>query len=93
MKCRKNKSNQKIKGVLPFFSAINSNKNMAYNPIHTRACPINEAFTDPIRERKKLSGEMVCIRSLRVWPYRVLYEVKENRAEVHKISHRQGAYK
>ena len=35
------------------------------------------------------------IRSIRAWPYRIFYEVNEteNRVEVHKIKHRQGAYK
>lgn len=44
---------------------------------------------------KKLSGELVGIYSLRVWPYRILYEINQDkkRVEVHKISHRQGAYK
>lgn len=44
---------------------------------------------------KKLSGELAGIRTLRVWPYRIFYEVNEaeNRIEVHKIRHRQGAYK
>ena len=44
---------------------------------------------------KKLSGELEGIRSLRVWPYRIFYEVnnEENRIEVHRIKHRQGAYK
>ena len=32
---------------------------MAYNPIHTRACPIDEAFTDPIRARNRADGQMV----------------------------------
>lgn len=44
---------------------------------------------------KKLTGELEGIRSLRAWPYRIFYEVSasENRVEVHKIKHRQGAYK
>ena len=44
---------------------------------------------------KKLSGDLEGVRSLRAWPYRIFYEVneKENRIEVHKIKHRQGAYK
>lgn len=44
---------------------------------------------------KKLTGELGGIRSLRAWPYRIFYEVseRENRVEVHKIKHRQGAYK
>ena len=32
---------------------------MAYNPIHTNACPIDEAFSDPINARKKANGQMV----------------------------------
>lgn len=32
---------------------------MAYNPIHTRLCPIDEAFDDPIMRRKIANGEMV----------------------------------
>lgn len=44
---------------------------------------------------KKLTGEFIGIRSLRAWPYRILYEINETkrRVEVHKIVHRQGAYK
>ena len=44
---------------------------------------------------KKLTGELAGIRSLRAWPYRIFYEVdeEENRIEVHRIKHRQGAYK
>ena len=44
---------------------------------------------------KKLVGELRGIRSLRVWPYRIIYEINEakKRIEVHKIAHRQGAYK
>lgn len=44
---------------------------------------------------KKLTGELEGIRSLRAWPYRIFYEVNEvgKRIEVHKIKHRQGAYK
>lgn len=44
---------------------------------------------------KKLTGELKGIYSLRVWPYRILYETnsEERRIEVHKIAHRQGVYK
>lgn len=43
---------------------------------------------------KKLVGEFAGLYSLRAWPYRILYEVNdwEQRVEVHKIKHRQGAY-
>lgn len=44
---------------------------------------------------KKLTGELKGIYSLRAWPYRILYEINQDikRIEVHKIAHRQGAYK
>lgn len=44
---------------------------------------------------KKLEGELSDFRSLRVWPYRILYEINKakERIEIHKIVHRQGAYK
>ncbi len=43
---------------------------------------------------KKLWGELGDFWSLRVWPYRIIYEInqKAGRIEVHKIAHRQGAY-
>lgn len=44
---------------------------------------------------KKLEGELLGIYTLRAWPYRILYEINvlEKRIEIHKILHRQGAYK
>ena len=44
---------------------------------------------------KKLTGELEYARSLRAWPYRIIYEIndKEKRVEILRISHRQGAYK
>ena len=44
---------------------------------------------------KKLTGELDGIYSLRAWPYRILYEIdeKSKKIEIHKIAHRQGAYK
>ena len=44
---------------------------------------------------KKLTGELAGIRSLRAWPYRIIYEINgtEKRVEILKIAHRQGAYK
>ena len=43
---------------------------------------------------KKLVGEYKGMRSLRVWPYRILYEIQSSkkRVEVLVIAHRQGAY-
>jgi len=44
---------------------------------------------------KKLEGELKGIYSLRVWPYRMLYEINsaDQIIQVHKIAHRQGVYK
>ena len=44
---------------------------------------------------KKLTGQLSGIRSLRAWPYRIIYEIneREKTVEIHKIAHRQGAYK
>lgn len=43
---------------------------------------------------KKLTGNLAGLRSLRAWPYRILYTVKEDKQElvVNSILHRQGAY-
>lgn len=44
---------------------------------------------------KKLDGELRERRSVRAWPYRIIYKInkKENRVEVSDILHRQGVYK
>jgi len=44
---------------------------------------------------KKLVGELKDFRSVRVWPYRIIYEINKSktRIEIHVIAHRQGAYK
>lgn len=44
---------------------------------------------------KKLTGEFSGYYSVKVWPYRIIYEVNIilKRVEVHKIAHRQGVYK
>ena len=43
---------------------------------------------------KKLEAEFKNFRSLRAWPYRIIYFInqKEKRVEVSNILHRQGAY-
>ncbi len=43
---------------------------------------------------KKLVGKLVDTRSLRAWPYRIIYSVDTKKKEVWVISilHRQGAY-
>ncbi len=44
---------------------------------------------------KKLSGEFEELRSLRAWPYRILYYIDEEKQIIYitTILHRQGAYK
>lgn len=41
---------------------------------------------------KKLSGELSELRSLRVWPYRIIYYTEKDCVFVVSIIHRQGAY-
>ncbi len=51
-----------------------------------------ELFPD---EGKKLSGELASLRSVRAWPYRILYliDLKRRKIFVVTIAHRQGVYK
>ncbi|PIU03693.1 hypothetical protein COT44_01850 [Candidatus Shapirobacteria bacterium CG08_land_8_20_14_0_20_39_18] len=44
---------------------------------------------------KPLTGELQGLWSLRAWPYRILYEFKQKEKVIiiHRILHRQGAYK
>ena len=46
-------------------------------------------------EGKKLAGKLAEVRSLRAWPYRILYYVgkKERKIFIVTIAHRQGVYK
>ncbi len=47
--------------------------------------------SDPL-SGKKLSGELSELRSLRAWPYRIIYYTNENKIFIASIIHRQGAY-
>jgi mRNA-degrading endonuclease RelE of RelBE toxin-antitoxin system len=44
---------------------------------------------------KKLSGNLSELRSLRAWPYRIIYYLNrsQNKIYVVTIAHRQGVYK
>lgn len=44
---------------------------------------------------KQLEGEFFGFYSLRVWPYRIVYEIIKNQLIIYvvQIKHRQGAYK
>lgn len=50
--------------------------------------------TDPLAG-KKLTGELLSYRSLKAWPYRIIYifNQEKEQVEVSNILHRQGAYK
>jgi len=44
---------------------------------------------------KKLSGKYSKLRSLKSWPYRIIYQILDKEREIWVVSiiHRQGAYK
>ena len=44
---------------------------------------------------KKLTGEFTGLYTVRAWPYRIIFEInlEKKRIEIHKIGHRQGAYR
>ena len=44
---------------------------------------------------KKLSGKYSKLRSLKSWPYRIIYQILDKEKEVWVVSilHRQGSYK
>jgi len=46
-------------------------------------------------EGKKLSGKLAEVRSLKAWPYRIIYYIDEKTRKVFivTIAHRQGVYK
>ena len=52
-----------------------------------------EQLADAPVTGKLLKGEYEGFRSLRAWPYRIVYIVEENTIIIFSISHRQGAYK
>ena len=47
------------------------------------------------QEGKKLAGRFAEIRSLRAWPYRILYYIdkKTKKVFIVTVAHRQGIYK
>mgnify|MGYP001587954330 CR=1 FL=1 len=46
-------------------------------------------------EGKKLSGDYAELRSLRAWPYRIIYYIDDMQKKIFivTIAHRQGVYK
>lgn len=51
-----------------------------------------EALINDPTAGKKLKGELEGLRSLRAWPYRIIYEVLKSEIVVLSVAHRQGAY-
>lgn len=49
-----------------------------------------EQLADAPRVGKLLQGGYEGLRSLRAWPYRIIYIVKENSIIVYSIAHRQA---
>ena len=47
---------------------------------------------DPL-SGKILQGEMDNLRSLRAWPYRIIYYIEKTRIVVRSVAHRQGVYR
>lgn len=47
------------------------------------------------QEGKKLSGEYKELRSLRVWPYRIIYYINASQKKIFIVTivHRQGVYR
>jgi len=47
------------------------------------------------QEGKKLSGEFADLRSVKVWPYRIIYFINSIQKKIFivTIAHRQGVYK
>jgi mRNA-degrading endonuclease RelE of RelBE toxin-antitoxin system len=42
---------------------------------------------------KKLKGELSDRYSVRIWPYRIIYEIYKDMIVIKSIKHRQGVYK
>lgn len=60
-----------------------------------KICKKLSSLRDDPLAGKRLGGELSNRRSLKSWPYRIIYtiNIKEKAVEVSDILHRQGAYK
>jgi mRNA-degrading endonuclease RelE of RelBE toxin-antitoxin system len=52
---------------------------------------LNLLVNDPL-SGKLLQGEYLGYRSLRAWPYRIIYELTKTSVRILSLSHRQSAY-
>lgn len=64
-------------------------------PVQTKIKRKLLSLTENPLEGKKLEGKLSESRSIRAWPYRIIYIIntKQKRIEVSAILHRQSAYK
>ena len=62
---------------------------------HARIKTVLESLSEDPYIGKKLDGKFADVRSCRVWPYRILYRIKEKELVVLiiRIWHRQRAYR
>lgn len=42
---------------------------------------------------KALRGQLQGLRSLRAWPYRIIYQVSGSKIIIYSVAHRQGVYR
>jgi len=42
---------------------------------------------------KQLKGELKRLRSLRSWPYRIIYQLEKDNITIYSVAHRQSVYK
>lgn len=52
---------------------------------------LNQLMFDPLAG-KTLRGELEGLRSLRAWPYRIVYELGKEKIIIYSIAHRQSVY-
>lgn len=74
--------------------AIKSLKKLPVNKQKKIASKLTYLVNNPLAG-KALLGKFKGLFSLRIWPYRVIYELnlKRDLIMIHKIDHRQGVYK
>ncbi|OGD62018.1 hypothetical protein A2160_00435 [Candidatus Beckwithbacteria bacterium RBG_13_42_9] len=53
---------------------------------------LENLLEDPLAG-KPLKGELEGLKSLRAWPYRIIYQLNKKSIVIFSISHRQSAYK
>lgn len=62
---------------------------------HGKIIKALRSLTEDPFQGKKLDGELKGMYSIRVWPYRIIYEIrkKELYVIIVHVGHRQGVYK